>query len=154
MSITDQSLKGDVIKKMIAEQLASIQEDLQKKEDAQKKLTQIEIEIELKEQNITQLKNNLAELGDKYKEQKEVYHFSNENLSLSLQSTFNFIKNLDNPNGIPAKIIIEKYASKGITCHPRQVFDHINQLLKDNSIYQTNPDQSRGRKYRLTSKNN
>lgn len=155
--MSNQNLKANVIIKMLKEQETVLTQDIQRKNELKNDLDSLEVEIEIKQQTIDKLKESLADLGQEYytnNNQKldnlelssSLPSFDN-NWSLSTPFTLKIIESYQTPNGIDVKTIINKYGEQGIKCHARQIFEHLNKLSSDNRIYQTNPEQQRGRKY-------
>jgi hypothetical protein len=146
----NQEFRVKAISEKIGEQSALVSDVDKKISEITNQLSQLQINKELTERIILQLKEDLRAFGVEYvhvesSRNKELDHRP----ELSKEYTLEILKRLDRPVGIPVKDIIEAYKEIGIETHSRIMFEHIEQL-KD-LIYQTNPNQVRGRKYRVKS---
>lgn len=145
--MSKETLRIDAIKKLLISQEIETNELEKKVLDLKKEADFLAIQLEMKLKSNEQLRSELQLLGANLKEENVSFKHS-DNWNLSAESTFKIISEKGIPRGVEAKNIIEEYAKHGILAHPRNIFDHVNILEKENKIYQINPDQKRGRKFK------
>jgi hypothetical protein len=147
----NETLRIDTIKKLIFEQEKLVSERNTEKNDLLSKVEEIDVQNDCANKYINQLKDELEALGYLYT-QNPISSSPNpelDDLALSQAGTFKILSKLDNPHGVQVKDIIREYEALGIITHSRLIGDHIHQLLKESKIFQINPENQRGRKYRV-----
>jgi hypothetical protein len=161
MIINNESLKANTIIKLLTEQDEAIQSQKKLLNQRESEVESLKFEISYRKNSFSKLYNDLAAIGYEYESkfsdtqrkigQEKVELTSDENWSLSADFTFKIISENQDPNGMSVKSIGEKYKDKGIKCHDRQIFGQVEALILEEKVYQTNPEQKRGRKYRALS---
>lgn len=106
---------------------------------AKKELEKLKIEIYLDEKHLSYLKN---ELSSKSIPQKVSSFFSKKD-------TLTILINSPQKDGLILNEIAKKYKELGISFDPRIIFSqHIEPLINEGLVEQTNPDAKRSRRYR------
>ncbi|MEE9413201.1 MAG: hypothetical protein V3V22_09150 [Methylococcales bacterium] len=145
----DQNLRINGIKKMISEQQEIISKKNSQRTQYSESIEEIDLNIEYLKEFCGRLLGELHDLGVS-EIQSDISNFSINNSTsptLSKAFTFQIIDQCDNPSGIDIKSIIIEYENVNIQTHNRLIGKHIEALIDEGSIYQTNPDHQRGRKF-------
>jgi len=141
------TLQCNTIKKVIADQEQLTHNDSDEVDALLSKVEEIQIRIRLRELYLSQLNTQLQSLGEDAYSTDDI-----QQPLLSKETTFQIIARSVMSNGIQIKNIIEEYGTKGISTHGRIITEHIQSLISAGSVYQTNPDNQRGKRYKVVGK--
>jgi hypothetical protein len=170
----DQITRANTIKKLISEEELGIKNLKDEKIRLINLIDTISIQIEFKNKNKEYLDSELSKLNlpsddttpltKKKQELPETLanqirndtssttqqHESLESLQLQISKeyTLTILSGNDVPNeGLQTKDIIQKYKSVGIVTYNQTIDSQLKELVKAGAIYQTNPDNTRGKKF-------
>lgn len=144
--MTNQPLHVNSIKKMLAEQEKNLADISQSIKDLQKQIEEKSADEEISKLMMSKLIETLEdEYGITY---NHIEATQSNNPILSKEYTYKIIDNATEARGIQARAIVQKYKDIGISTHNRMIDGHIKELISDGLVYQTNPDNIRGRLYK------
>lgn len=140
------SLQANSIKKQLVEQEKKLQEITVSKQQIQKQLEEYNADEETIRLVISALKSSLEDnFGEKYN--PEMF-LNNDKPILSKDYTLQILQSSE--NALQTKDIVALYEKENIKTYNRNIDDHLRELLKEGLIYQTNPENQRGRLFKAT----
>lgn len=137
------------IRKMLSENRELIAGKNSLKAEHLEAIEEIDLNVQYIEDLCSRLMNELVKLGESDNEASNCVADNPDIPTLSKDYTFRIMEGCSNPAGMDVKSIISEYADRKISTHYRIISNHIDSLIHEDRVYQTNPDHQRGRKYKI-----
>lgn len=151
----DDSVRIASLRRMLAQSDKSISEKKNRLEELKNEEDGVFLEIEYEKLHNNKLREDLEELEGNEIHPESTFDFrepevaeSDGKASISEEYTLRILRDKPSSQGLQIKDIVEEYTLRGLNTYNRVIDAHLKKLLTGGSVYMTNPDNQRGRRYK------